>query len=234
MRNIANLERRAIALLKNHEPREGYYLADSGGKDSSVILELAKKSGVKFDAHYCVSPIDPPEVHQFLKRHHPETTWDYHAKGFWNMVVKKGLPTRRSRWCCEVIKEAGGLHRVVVVGSRKDESPKRRSQQGFGRHTTRDIMYVRPIVDWTKEEVWEYIRAKNVPYCQLYNEGFERLGCILCPLAQLKNRQRELERFPKVAYIWRKSCDKLVERRLSQGKDRFKTGEELWNWWWSQ
>jgi PP-loop superfamily ATP-utilizing enzyme len=51
----------AIKLLKDYEPKEGYYLGFSGGKDSVVVYDIAVKSGVKFDAHYCVSPIDPPE-----------------------------------------------------------------------------------------------------------------------------------------------------------------------------
>jgi len=98
----------AIALLRAWEPLEGYYLAFSGGKDSVAIYDLAVKAGVKFDAHYCVSPIDPPQIHQFIRERYPDVQWDYHARGFWKMVDKNGLPTRISRWCCRVIKEAGG------------------------------------------------------------------------------------------------------------------------------
>jgi len=42
----------AIRRLQQFEPPEGYYLAFSGGKDSTVLLHLAKASGVKYDAHY--------------------------------------------------------------------------------------------------------------------------------------------------------------------------------------
>ena len=52
----------AIQRLKQYEPPEGYYLGFSGGKDSIVIYNLAVKSGVKFDAHYNISPIDPQLV----------------------------------------------------------------------------------------------------------------------------------------------------------------------------
>src|SRR3990172_4816237 len=109
----------AIGLLKAFEPPEGYYLAFSGGKDSVVIYDLAVKAGVKFDAHYCVSPIDPPQIYKFIKEHYPDVQWDFHARGFWELVVKNGLPMRNSRWCCRIIKEAGGCGRTVIVGNRR-------------------------------------------------------------------------------------------------------------------
>ena len=51
----------AIDRIKTFEPPEGYYVAFSGGKDSVVILDLVKRSGVKFDAHYNITGIDAPE-----------------------------------------------------------------------------------------------------------------------------------------------------------------------------
>lgn len=221
----------AIELLKAWEPPEGFYGADSGGKDSVVVKDLSKVAQVKVDWHYCMSPIDPPEIHQFLKQHHPDTQWDYYARGFWKTVVKKGLPTRRSRWCCEIIKEAGGLGRVSIVGNRRAEGRGRSKQKCYGKHTKRDIFYIRPIIDWSYEEVWEYIHTNNLVYCSLYDEGFKRLGCVLCPLANWHNRLLELERFPKIANLWRRACDRLVERRLAQGRDKFVSGQELWDWW---
>lgn len=230
----------AIALLKAFEPVAGYYGAFSGGKDSVVIKHLAIMAGLKVIWHYCVSPIDPPEIHQFIKENYPDVEWDYHARGWWKTVAKRGLPRRDARWCCEHIKESGGDGRVVIVGNRRSEGRKRSRQQCFGKHTKRDVFYVRPIISWTSREVWRYIRDNNLPYCSLYDEGtnkkgygkgdFKRLGCVLCPAASKTNRLRELERFPKIAKLWRRSCDHIVARRLTEGKDSFKTGEELWEW----
>lgn len=56
----------AIERFENFEPPEGYFLAFSGGKDSSVILALAKMAGVKFDAHYTLTSVDPPELVRFI------------------------------------------------------------------------------------------------------------------------------------------------------------------------
>jgi len=56
----------AIERIKSFEPPEGYYVAFSGGKDSIVVLDLVKRAGVKYDAYYHVTGIDPPELVHFI------------------------------------------------------------------------------------------------------------------------------------------------------------------------
>ena len=61
---------KAIERLQTYEPQEGYYLCFSGGKDSVVIKALADMAGVKYDAHYNVTGIDPPALVAFIKKYH--------------------------------------------------------------------------------------------------------------------------------------------------------------------
>ncbi len=236
----------AIALLKAVEPVERFYGAFSGGKDSVVIKDLGLRAEVGADWHYCASPFDPPAIYKYIRQHHPDVAWDYYVRGFWKLVVVKGLPTRKNRWCCEYIKEAGGDGRVLIVGSRSEESNTRNKQKCFERHSKYpkvDKIFVRPIITWSKSEVWEYIHKYDLPFCSLYSEGFERLGCIMCPVANYKKRLLEMERFPKIAYLWRRTCDEIVKDRLSRGniskrgklyKHQYQTGDELFNWWLSK
>lgn len=56
-----------IERIKTFEPPEGYFLAFSGGKDSVVIKALADMAGVKYDAHYQITSVDPPELVRFVK-----------------------------------------------------------------------------------------------------------------------------------------------------------------------
>lgn len=127
----------AIERLKTFEPPEGYYLAFSGGKDSITIKALADMAGVKYDAHYNVTSVDPPELVQFIKKHHPDVAFEYprYKDGkvvtMWNLIPQKKMPpTRVVRYCCEKLKEGGGEGRFVVTGVRWAESAKRKNNRG--------------------------------------------------------------------------------------------------------
>lgn len=128
---------KSIERLKSFEPPEGYYLAFSGGKDSCVCKALLDMAGCKYDAHYRVTSVDPPQLVRFIKQHHPDVFRDIprdkdgKVVTMWNLIPRKMLPpTRRVRYCCEVLKESGGDGRMVVTGVRWAESAKRKDNQG--------------------------------------------------------------------------------------------------------
>lgn len=127
----------AIDILRNFEPPEGYYLAFSGGKDSQCVYHLAKEAGVKFDAHYSVTTVDPPELVQFIKSHYPDVEIkiprdaDGKPVTMWNLIPKKLMPpTRIVRYCCQELKKSNGKYRVTLTGVRKAESVNRSKNQG--------------------------------------------------------------------------------------------------------
>lgn len=245
----------AIERFRTFEPPEGYYLAFSGGKDSSVILELAKMAGVKFDAHYTLTSVDPPELVQFIKREHPEVIFDIPRYPdeyknpklagkqitMWNLIPEKKMPpTRIVRYCCKELKESRGEGRFTVTGVRHAESVKRAKRGGLElakRKTHRMENYdpdnpdqemihncmkyarrhLNPIIDWSNEEVWEFIREYNVPYCCLYDEGYTRLGCIGCPMGTVKIRKKEFERWPTYKRAYIRAFDNMIEARRGCG-----------------
>ena len=178
------LTEQAIARLRKHEPEDGYYLAFSGGKDSMVIYDLAVRAGVRFDAHFHQTTIDPPEVLQFIREHYPDVAWTKPKRSMFQMIVKHGTPpTRIIRYCCTELKELHGTGRTVILGVRRAESARRKDRPIFGESTRRaGTFFCCPIVDWTAADVWDYIRSRSLPYCSLYDEGKERIGCIMCPM----------------------------------------------------
>lgn len=127
----------AIERLKAFEPPEGYFLAFSGGKDSVVIKALAEMSGVKFDAHYHHTSVDPPELIQFIKKYHPDVSIDFPRDKdgkritMWNLIPKETYPpTRIARYCCRHLKETQSDGRFTITGVRWAESANRRKNQG--------------------------------------------------------------------------------------------------------
>lgn len=130
----------AIGRLKTFEPPEGYFLAFSGGKDSQCIYHLAKMAGVKFDAHYSVTSVDPPELIRFIKEYYPDVKREIpHDKDgkpitMWNLIPRKHIPpTRYVRYCCKELKECNGKERVVLTGVRWAESHKRKETSGVAK-----------------------------------------------------------------------------------------------------
>jgi len=233
--NFAGLNKVEVSLmrLKEFEPPEGYYLSFSGGKDSVVIHDLAVKSGVRFETHYSQGGIDPPELVQFIRRNY-DVIIDRPEMSVWKGIMKKGMPRRRSRWCCELIKEKSGSGRRVVTGIRWQESARRQSRRMFEVCKVDGTKYfLHPIIDWSSKEVWEYIKTNNLPYCSLYDEGFKRLGCVLCPMETPRQTQIELIRFPKFAEAWKRACYRYWEKG-NEGTKLWATAEDMWQWWLSR
>jgi len=221
----------AVEIIRQNAT-EPYFVCDSGGKDSNVVVDLImNQAKVPADYHYNVSPIDPPQVYKFLKEFHPFTQWDLHAKDFWQKVDKKGLPTRTRRWCCEIIKEGGGSGRIVVTGVRWAESSKRACRRMLepDKHD-KTKRYLHPIICWTDVEVWEYIHKYNLPYNPLYDNGWKRIGCIGCPIAGAKTQRRELLAYPETAYKWKVHATNFFNTH-PESVEMYETPDNFWNWW---
>jgi phosphoadenosine phosphosulfate reductase len=249
----------AIKRLKSFEPPDGYYLAFSGGKDSCCIKELANMAGVKYDAHYNVTTVDPPELTRFILKYHPDVTWTKPELPMRKLIVKKLIPpTRIARYCCQVLKESNGEGRVVVTGVRWAESNRRRRQHGVARvgdmkdsvlimnddndesrrmveqcYRIKKTM-VNPIVDWEDEDVWEFIHERNLPYCSLYDEGFKRLGCVGCPMGDTNGMTKDFDRWPQYKKMYLKAFELMLKARKEKGKTdtgMWADAQSLFDWW---
>lgn len=105
----------------------GLIVGFSGGKDSQVLLDIVRLSGVKYEAHMTMTSIDPPEVLKFIRQNYPEVIMDTPRITMHDLILKKGmLPTRRIRYCCKELKDPYYPSSVMAVGVRAQESFQRK------------------------------------------------------------------------------------------------------------
>lgn len=226
-------------------------MAFSGGKDSLVAYMMCIESEIKFKAIYSPTSVDPPELIYYIKKtfnpwakenNYPEVIFEKYntwksgplkgkMKTMWTLIGNRAIPpTRLARYCCDELKErTGEKGDVIITGVRWAESKNRSKRKMCNWY--KEKLQVRPIVDWSEVEVWSYILKNKIPYCKLYDEGWDRLGCIGCPLSS--NQKRELQAYPKYRENYIRAFNHMVEYRRSKDMrcDGWSNGEEIMKWW---
>lgn len=176
----------------------------------------------------------------------------------WSLIPQKLIPpTRLARYCCTALKERGGAGRFITTGVRWAESTKRKSTRGiyetfqitkakriilnndndarrrlFENCRLQAKRVLNPIIDWTDDDVWDYIKSERIPTNPLYDCEFTRVGCIGCPLAA-KSRSIEFARYPKYRELYISAFDRMIAERIRKGKTigTWRTGIDVFHWW---
>lgn len=224
-----------------------------------------------FFMQYNITCVDPPELVKFV-REFPEKVHLHHPKKtMWQLIVEKHLPPlSRTRYCCKELKEISNIENgFTLTGVRHAESPRRAKRGAFeqqggtvservllndneGRKLTEYCMQKRayicnPIIDWSDELVWQFIGHEGLPYCSLYDEGFHRLGCIGCPMASKRERERDFKRWPGYERQYIRIFQKMLDSQFYTARERereklglparisvstpFLDGQDVFDWW---
>lgn len=236
------------------DPENGFYNTFSGGKDSQCLYHLVKMSGVRAKTHMNLTSIDPPEVIRFVKRQYPDVELIKPKMSIYEMAKKKHIfPTRTLRWCCHEFKETSGAGKVTLIGIRKQESIRRakrkevsteikgkRSEESFDQWSEheenmvtcvsgKDKILISPILDWSEQDVWDFLNINKIPHCELYDEGYTRIGCICCPMSTYKQKLKEIQRWPHVKINWLKVTNWLIANGYVD--HNFCDAETGFKWW---
>lgn len=146
-----DLEKQSIERIKMASEMSLHYYGKplvctySGGKDSDVMLELFKRSGVPFEVHHSHTTADAPQTVHHIRNTFRELELrgincdiDYHVQPdgkrltMWNLIpIKLMPPTRKVRYCCSELKESGGKNRMIATGVRWDESKYRSTRAAY-------------------------------------------------------------------------------------------------------
>ena len=210
------------------------YVSFSGGKDSLTTLDLTRSAVNKpIKVFFANTGIEFPETVEFIRRFCKENNIELievEAGGaFWENLPSFGPPAKDFRWCCKVCKLApinlvmeectqGGRKCLTIDGKRRYESfsrsriaPKEENPFIPGQ------VSVFPIRNWRAIEVWLYIFYRRLKYNPLYDMGFERVGCWLCPSELSAEYCRFKELHPELFARWNKYLmDWAKEHGLSQ------------------
>jgi phosphoadenosine phosphosulfate reductase len=213
---------KAIRLLQSvkADPIEVCY---SGGKDSDVILELVKMAGIPYRAIYKNTTIDPPGTIAHCKANGVEIMQP--KETFFQLIERKGFPTRRARFCCEALKEYKVLDNAIQ-GIRRCESTARANRYKepiicriYGKKENH-VNVILPILEWSDKDVADFIEMRGIRCHPLYydkNGRFDvtrRLGCTGCPLKADKGLA-EFKASPKLTKAWIKAGVKFWSGRKS-------------------
>lgn len=249
-----DLIRKSEKMALRLDPENGFYNTFSGGKDSQCLYHLVKLAGVKAKTHMNLTSVDPPEVIRFVKTQYPDVELIKPRMSIYEMAKRKHImPTRRFRWCCAEFKEMSGAGKVALIGIRKQESARRakreeistdingnRTEESFDQWSEheekmvtcvsgKDKILVSPIIYWTELDVWEFLNSNGIPHCELYDQGYHRIGCICCPMSVPRQKRKEVERWPHVKRNWLKTIQWLIDNGYID--HNFQDAETCFRWW---
>lgn len=257
LQHSIELLRKSEKLALNYSEK-GFFLAFSGGKDSQALYHVAVLAGVKFEAHYSLTTVDPPELVRFIRSKYPDVIIDRPPMTFAQLCIKKhALPTRLMRFCCGELKETGGAGTVTLTGVRKQESVNRSKRneietsdrkfsgtsEQFDQFTRtkeiegvqcikgKDKIIINPIIEWSEADVWHFLNeVVKVEHCELYDKGWRRIGCLFCPMASKKEILKQGQAYPKYKALLLRTIKTLRANGYMNNYTDL-TDEEVFEWW---
>lgn len=163
---------------------DGLVVANSLGKDSSVVWHLAKRVSPDIRGFIVTTRFKPPETKQFMAEEvarYPE------LRIFSNdgEIPDKLYLTDPDR-CCELLKVEPTRQAIKemdvdcwITGLRCTEGRTRTNYREV-EELDKDLVKLNPILIWYEREIWQYLALNRVPVNPLYGEGYRSLGCGPC------------------------------------------------------
>ena len=184
--NFAEKVDRSLELIDraHKEFGDGLVVANSLGKDSGVIWDLAKRVSPDIRGFIVTTRFKPPETKQFMAE---EVARCPELEVFSNdqEIPDKLYETDPDR-CCELLKVQPTREAVKqmgvtcwITGLRCTEGRTRTNYKEI-EELDKGLIKLNPILIWYEREVWQYLALNKVPVNPLYSKGYRSLGCAPC------------------------------------------------------
>lgn len=187
----------------------------SGGKDSLATLLVVQKEIGPVPLLFADTGFEFPETYANLERvaeqYGVRVVRSSGRTRFDQVFETQGPPAVDARWCCEVCK-LGPIGEAIreqwgeclsFIGQRKYESARRSKSRRVWRNPSLSVqLSAAPIHTWTALHVWLYLFREGAPYNSLYEEGFDRIGCYICPSSDLSVFRTLKDRYPDLMAAW--------------------------------
>ena len=249
-----------------HDHYEGdVYVAFSGGKDSTVLLDLVRSIYPKVPAVFCDTGLEYPEIRDFVKTVEnvvwlrPKMTFsavienhgypvvskeqsqflnDYRRPGASD--VRKGILINGNKWgrgkiadkwqfllnapflcsdrCCHVMKkdpskryekETGRKPFLGLMACESQLRMKKYEKEGCNAFSNNRPTSC-PLSFWLEDDIWAYIKERNLTYSKIYDMGYERTGCMFCMFGV--HMEKGENRFQRMARTHPKQYEYCMEQ----------------------
>jgi phosphoadenosine phosphosulfate reductase len=143
-----------VHMLTTIEPGANIFTIDTG-----VLFPETVVTWKRFEARFRVQV-------EVLDARRPERSWTAHQ-------------------CCGAAK-VDALERALrgvdawITGIRREQASTRSAAAKLERDERRGIWKVNPLADWSERQLWTYIRAHDLPYHPLHDQGYSSIGCAPC------------------------------------------------------
>ncbi|TFH06706.1 MAG: phosphoadenosine phosphosulfate reductase, partial [Candidatus Thorarchaeota archaeon] len=244
-KDLVNIETEATSFVNRVIEQNGdlpLVVGFSGGKDSlAAYLVVEEATGKSPPIFFMDTGLELPETIQFIKsfaeKRGVEIIGEKAGDQFWESIDIFGPPARDFRWCCKVLKlgpaatsiaEMIGSETLSFMGQRKLESFQRSIESRVSENPwVPGQISVNPIQNWNALEVWLYTFQKNEDFNPLYNRGYHRMGCYLCPASPLAELESLRETHPELHERW--------EQKMSEWATKYGFPDEwyelgFWRW----
>lgn len=187
---------RSLSLIKEAYEKygDGLVVANSLGKDSVCVWDLAKKANPKIRGFIVTTRFKPKETVEFM---HEEVARYPELKVYKNDVkIPDRLYETDPNRCCDILKVQPTRKAIDdmnvtcwITGLRCTEG---RTRTDFKEVEERDkgLIKLNPILIWKEREVWQYLALYEVKVNPLYSEGYRSLGCLPCTKITTDDNER--------------------------------------------